>query len=123
MVNERGIVSCLEAATGRLVWQQRLDAEFSGSPLYAGGTLYFFSQEGKCFVMAPGRVAKVLAINTLADGCMASPAVADRALLCAPKPICIVSNSRGALECGHSFPLWFGRLTQSGKECPHSKGR
>ena len=30
--------------------------------------------------MAPGRVAKVLAINQLADGCMASPAVADGAL-------------------------------------------
>jgi outer membrane protein assembly factor BamB len=80
MVNERGVVSCLEAATGRLVWQQRLDGEFTASPIYAGGALYFFNQEGKSFVMAPGRVAKLLAINALGDGCMASPAVADGAL-------------------------------------------
>ena len=80
LVNERGVASCLEAATGRPVWQQRLDGEFSASPIYAGGSIYFCNQEGKSFVMAPGRVAKVLAINQLADGCMASPGVADGAL-------------------------------------------
>jgi outer membrane protein assembly factor BamB len=80
LVNERGVVSCLEATTGRPVWQQRLDGEFSASPIYAGGSIYLCNQEGKSFVMAPGRVAKVLAVNQLGDGCMASPAVADGAL-------------------------------------------
>jgi len=80
LVNERGIASCLEAATGHLVWQQRLEGEFSASPIYAGGQMYFCSQDGKSFVMAVGRVARVLAINPLADGCMASPAVADGAI-------------------------------------------
>jgi outer membrane protein assembly factor BamB len=80
MVNERGIVSCLEAAGGRLVWQHRLDGEFSAAPVYAKGHIYFCSQGGKCYVLAPGRVAKVLAVNELADGCMASPAIGDGAL-------------------------------------------
>jgi outer membrane protein assembly factor BamB len=80
IVNERGVASCLEAATGTLVWQERLDGEFSAAPVYAGGHIYFCSQGGKTYVLAPGRVAKVLAVNQLADGCMASPAVADGAL-------------------------------------------
>jgi outer membrane protein assembly factor BamB len=80
LVNERGIASCLEAATGHLVWQQRLDGEFSASPICAGGAIYFCNQDGKSFVMAPGRVSKVLAVNRLDDGCMASPAAADGAL-------------------------------------------
>ena len=32
------------------------------------------------FVLEPGRAPKVLAVNRLDDGCMASPAVADGAL-------------------------------------------
>lgn len=80
MVNEAGMASCLEAATGRAVWQQRLGGEFSASPVYAGGCLYFCNQEGKTYVMASGRVPKILAVNQLADGCMASPAVADGAI-------------------------------------------
>jgi outer membrane protein assembly factor BamB len=80
LVNERGVASCLEATTGRPVWQQRLDGEFSASPIYAGGSIYVCNQEGKSFVLASGRTPKILAINRLGDGCMASPAVADGAL-------------------------------------------
>jgi outer membrane protein assembly factor BamB len=80
MVNEGGLASCLDAATGRPVWQVRLDGAFSASPIYAGGSIYFCSQEGKSFVMTPGQVGKVLAVNQLEQGCMATPAVADGAL-------------------------------------------
>ena len=73
-------LSCLEAATGATVWTERIGGKFAASPIYADGRLYFFSQEGVTSVLKPGRALEILATNTLADGFMASPAVAGRAL-------------------------------------------
>jgi outer membrane protein assembly factor BamB len=75
MVDERGIASCLDARTGRQLWQQRLQGTFFASPIYADGRLYFVNDSGDGFVLAPGRRPQVLAVNQLDDGCMASPAV------------------------------------------------
>lgn len=80
LVNDIGLAMCLEAKTGQLVWQQRLNGQFTASPVYAGGHIYFCSQEGAIHVLEPGRTAKIVAVNKLADGFMASPAVADNAL-------------------------------------------
>ncbi len=55
MVSDDGIASCVEAKTGKLVWQQRLGGQCSASPLAADGRIYLFSQEGPATVIAPGR--------------------------------------------------------------------
>ena len=81
MVNDVGIASCLDAATGSGVWQSRLAGEYSASPLLAGGRVYFFSEDGKTTVIEAGRAFKVLAENQLGDGFMASPAVDGNALI------------------------------------------
>ena len=81
MVNDNGIATCLEAKTGRLVWQKRLGGKYSASPLAAPGRIYFFSHEGKTTVIQPGRQFKRLAENQLDDGFMASPAVTGNALI------------------------------------------
>jgi outer membrane protein assembly factor BamB len=52
---------------------QRWGGQSSASPVYASGRIYLCSEEGKIHVMAPGRVAKVLGVNELDDGFMASP--------------------------------------------------
>ncbi|HZV05942.1 MAG TPA: PQQ-binding-like beta-propeller repeat protein [Gemmataceae bacterium] len=80
MVHESGMVSCLEAETGELVWQERLGGKFWASPLYANGRLYFFDEDGQGHVLAAGRTWKKLATNKLNDGCRASPAVSGKAL-------------------------------------------
>lgn len=80
MVNDGGVISCLEIATGREVWTQRIGGHFAASPIYADGRIYFCSQEGKTTVIEPGRSYNLLAANTLDTGCMASPAVAGKAL-------------------------------------------
>lgn len=79
MVSDTGIVSCLEAKTGVQVWQQRIGGEFSASPVYADGKLWFFSEDGKTTVIKPGRAFERLAENQLADGFLASPAIAGKA--------------------------------------------
>lgn len=79
--NENGAVTCIEAASGDVVWQQRLGGLFMPSPLYADGKLYFFAEDGNCHVLAPGRELKVLATNKLDGAFMASPAIAGKSLI------------------------------------------
>lgn len=80
MINEAGILSCLEATTGKVVWRHRLGGHYSASPVYADGHVYFFSEDGDLPVIAAARQYQPLAINKLDDGCMASPAIAGQAL-------------------------------------------
>lgn len=76
---EESFITCLEAATGKVVWTERVGGKFAASPVYADGRLYFFDQQGATKVLKPGRTLEVLATNTLSDGFMASPAVAGKA--------------------------------------------
>jgi outer membrane protein assembly factor BamB len=80
MVSDNGVVSCLEAKSGKEVWQQRVGGTYYSSPIYAEGHLYFFDDSGDSHVLEAGRDPKVLAHNHLDAGCMASPAVAGKAL-------------------------------------------
>ncbi len=79
-VSDQGIATCLDAKTGNLVWSHRLGGNYSSSPVCADGHLYFFDQEGRAHVLAVGPKPKVVAVNTLDAGCMATPAIAGRAL-------------------------------------------
>jgi hypothetical protein len=79
-VNDKGIAFCLDAKTGQERWKERVSGQFSASPLFAGGRLYFFSQEGRTLVLEPGDKYRLLAENQLESGFMASPAVAGDAL-------------------------------------------
>jgi len=80
MVSDSGVVTCLEAVTGKEVWKQRLGGEFAASLLYADGRVYCFNQEGETTVLKAARTYEVLARNTLASGFMASPAASGQAL-------------------------------------------
>src|SRR5205814_6072894 len=55
MVSDEGFASCLEAASGRVHWSERLDGEFSASPVLADGHVYCCNQTGKTFVLATGK--------------------------------------------------------------------
>jgi outer membrane protein assembly factor BamB len=76
MINDTGIATCLESATGEIVWQHRIGGEYSASPIHADGKIWIFSEEGKTRALEPGRTFKLLAENQLEDGFMASPAAA-----------------------------------------------
>lgn len=76
---EESFVTCLEAATGEVVWTERIGGKYAASPIYADGGLYFFSQDGTTTVLKPGRAFEVLATNKLDAGFMASPAADGKA--------------------------------------------
>lgn len=80
-VSNSGVVTCVEAATGKQVWSRRIGGNYLASPIYADGRLYFFSTQGKGVVLRPGRTFDVLATNQLDSGFMASPAVLGKALI------------------------------------------
>jgi len=76
VVNDGGIASCLDAKTGETHWVQRLGGEFSASPVFADGRIYFLSEDGVATVIAPGKAFRKLATSTLDGGTLASMAVA-----------------------------------------------
>ncbi len=79
-VNDNGFASCLDAATGKVHYVERLDGEFSASPVLANGNVYYCNQIGKTFVLATGKTFNVVAQNRIDGGFMASPAIAGDAL-------------------------------------------
>jgi outer membrane protein assembly factor BamB len=79
MVSDAGIISCVEAKTGELVWQKRIGGEYSASPVYADGKIWFFSEDGKVTVIRHGRTFEQLAENKLDEGFLASPAISGKA--------------------------------------------
>jgi outer membrane protein assembly factor BamB len=81
MVNDDGgVITCLEAKTGKEVWKERVGGSFSASPLYANGHIYFWDDGGRSLLIKPGRIFQKVAENRLDAGCMATPAISGRAL-------------------------------------------
>ena len=80
MVNDGGVAACLDAKTGEEIWRKRIGGNFSASPIFASGKIYFFDEDGKATVIEASRNYKVLAVNQLDDGFMASPAVSGNEL-------------------------------------------
>ena len=81
VISDGGILTSLDAKTGEELWRERLGGEYSASPVFADGHLYFFSQDGKTTVINPNKKLDVIATNQLDAGFMASPAVVGKALI------------------------------------------
>ena len=78
MIEDKGVVSRVNAKTGKLVWQERVGGNHSASPILVDGRIYFFSEDGKTAVISAGDTFEKLAENKLPDGFMASPAVGGK---------------------------------------------
>lgn len=76
-VDDGGIVSCVDAKTGDMIYRERLGGKFSASPILADGKLFFSSREGVVTVVQAGRNFKILAQNKLDGQIMASPIAFD----------------------------------------------
>jgi len=76
-VTDGGIATCLKAATGAIVWQERLGGNYSASPVSAEGRIYFVSDEGQTTVIAAGPTFEILARNPLGEKVQASPAISQ----------------------------------------------
>ena len=79
VVNDRGIMWCLDARTGAEVYgQQRIKSgTYSGSPVLADGKIYITNEDGLTTVVQAGPKFEVLAENPLNDYVLSSPAISD----------------------------------------------
>ena len=82
---DNGSFSCIDAATGEFLWQQRLGGSLNPSPLYADGKFYIMSEQGITTVLKPAKdpkePAEVLAKNELDQHALASPVPFGKHLL------------------------------------------
>jgi outer membrane protein assembly factor BamB len=80
MVSDNGIASMLDAKTGEVKWQERLNGTFSASPIFADGRIYFLDEEGRTVVLKPGVRPQLVAENALEGSSLASIAVSSGSL-------------------------------------------
>jgi outer membrane protein assembly factor BamB len=82
LVRRGGIATCLEARTGKEVYQGRLpvSGSYYSSPVAGDGKIYIAAESGTLMVLEAGKSLKVLAQNDLGERVMATPAIADGTL-------------------------------------------
>jgi outer membrane protein assembly factor BamB len=82
---DRGMLSCFEAKTGKLVYeQQRLGAgatAFTASPWAYNGKVFCLSEDGDTIVVQAGPEFKILGRNKLDEMSLATPAIAHGSLI------------------------------------------
>jgi outer membrane protein assembly factor BamB len=77
MVSDNGIATCVDALTGKEQWRTRMRGNYSASPIYADGRIYFLNEEGECTVIAAIKEYRVLATNRIEGTTLASMAVSQ----------------------------------------------
>lgn len=72
-----GVVKCLDAPTGEIIWEERVGGDYFGSPVIVGGRLYCISREGEMVVLSASREFKELGRIDLGERSNSTPAVAN----------------------------------------------
>ena len=81
VVDRNGYISCLEAKTGKSLWQKRMKGRFSASPVLANDLLYFFNEDTVCTIIKPVKELIIVAENKLSDGkLLATPAFDENSI-------------------------------------------
>jgi outer membrane protein assembly factor BamB len=99
-INDRGILYCLDARTGKTVYgPQRLrNATYSGSPVLADGRIYVTDEDGVTTVFQAGPKFALLAENDLGDYTLSSPAVSEGQIFVRTASMLYAIGKRAAAE-------------------------
>ena len=73
--SDAGVVSCVEAATGKPIWQERVGGEYFSSPICLNGRLYGTTKQGEVVVLKASPQYELLGRSQLPEGSYATPAV------------------------------------------------
>ena len=80
MVNDSGILTSFDPATGNVLKQGRLKGaidKYFASPVGADGKVFVISQDGTVSVVSAAGTWEILAVNALGDEVLATPAISD----------------------------------------------
>jgi len=75
-INNAGVAFCYEAASGKVLWQEKLGRHHA-SPVLVGGLAFFINDNGEINVIKPGAQFERVAQYQLGEQCYASPAISD----------------------------------------------
>jgi outer membrane protein assembly factor BamB len=93
MINEGGVLTTLDATTGKVHKQARLRGEadkYYASPVAADGKVYITSHTGKVSVLKAGPEQELLAVNEVEEEVLTTPALVDGR---------VIIRTKGAVYC------------------------
>lgn len=78
LADDKGILACFDAASGKLLWRKRLGGRYTASPVSAGGRLFLTDESGSTLVLdATLPDYEELARNESGEEVYASPAISQ----------------------------------------------
>jgi len=83
MVSEKGVLSCLDAKTGQLIWKEKLKGNynFNTAPVSIGDKIYLNNVDGVTIVIKPDKKFQLVAENKLEGKLIARPVVSENSLI------------------------------------------
>lgn len=79
MLTTEGILTCVDAKTGKKVWNHNYNERFNASPVFADGKVFLMEVSGKAHILEAGRAFKELSSPSLGEEVRATPAfISDR---------------------------------------------
>jgi outer membrane protein assembly factor BamB len=79
-VSDSGIASCINVTTGQSHWTERLEGNYSASPIYVNGRVLFLNETGLATWVQAGREFVVLGKNEVPGRTLATPAFSQGAM-------------------------------------------
>jgi glucose dehydrogenase len=99
LMTDRGIITCLEAATGKVVYEGGripVPATFTASPVAFDGKILMTSEDGDTYVVKAGPKHEIIATNSIGEPVYASPAISDGMIFIrGEKNLYCIRNAKG----------------------------
>lgn len=78
LTTSAGVLTCIDAAKGDMLWEHDFETEITSSPTAVGKRVYVFAKDGRGFIVEPTREeCKTIAETNLGEPCVTSPAMQD----------------------------------------------
>ena len=74
---DRGVVTCLDAPSGKIHWKERIGGDYFSSPVRVADRIYCISREGEVVVIAASKEFKEFGRIDLEERTNSTPAIAD----------------------------------------------
>lgn len=80
LINDGGVATCVEHATGKVLWRERVGGDFFASPVAANGVIYAVARNGDVATFKASDKHEPIARMSLGDASHATPAIANGSL-------------------------------------------
>lgn len=89
---DKGVVTCLHAASGEIIWKERVGGNFSVSPIQIGENILNVSSDGEMVTLVDDDEFEITGRRELDEECRATPAISNGFLLVRTKSKLLCMN-------------------------------